>query len=161
MSHFRKVETRIWNDAKFTALSVEGKLTFFFLLTHPSQTMLGAMRATVPGLAAELRMEPPVFTRAFHELLSNSLARYDEHACLVWLPNFLKYNIPESPNVVLAWPKALDLLPECQLKASLQEHATVYVRNLSPSFQEAFREVFRKPVFHLWGIRSCHSKAGL
>ena len=130
------------DDAKFAALSVGGKLTFLFLLTHPNQTMLGAMRATVPGLASELRMEPPVFTRAFEEHLTSALARYGEYACLVWLPNLLKYNIPESPNVARAWPKALDLLPECQLKASLQEQATVYAESLPQAFREAFHEVF-------------------
>ena len=52
MSRYRKVDTRIWNDAKFNSLSEKRKLVFFFLLTHPNLKMIGGMRATVPGLAA-------------------------------------------------------------------------------------------------------------
>ncbi len=44
MGRYRKVETRIWNDATFRSLSDDGKLLFLFVLTHPSQTSLGAMR---------------------------------------------------------------------------------------------------------------------
>lgn len=46
MSYFRKIDVRIWNDAKFRALSHHGKLTFIMLLTHPNMTALGAMRTT-------------------------------------------------------------------------------------------------------------------
>lgn len=144
MSRYRKVDTRIWNDAKFAALSLEGKLAFLFLLTHPNLTMLGAMRATVPGLAAELRMEPTGFADAFRQVLANGLAKHDDCACLLWLPKFLKYNAPQSPNVVRAWPDALDLLPECELKTWLAEQAEVYLKGLPESFQAAFQEVFGK-----------------
>ena len=55
MAHYRKVETLIWNDRKFNALSSDGKLVFLFLLTHPNLTVLGAMRSSVMGLAGELQ----------------------------------------------------------------------------------------------------------
>lgn len=47
MARYRKIDSRIWNDAKFRELSDNGKLVFLMLLTHPSMTSLGAMRATV------------------------------------------------------------------------------------------------------------------
>ena len=54
MSRYRKIDPRIWNDKKFRSLSDRAKLLFFMLLTHPSMTALGAMRATLPGLASEM-----------------------------------------------------------------------------------------------------------
>ena len=54
MAHYRKIEARIWNDEKFCALSDDGKLLFFFLLTNPHLTALGAMRISVAGIAGEL-----------------------------------------------------------------------------------------------------------
>ena len=67
MAKYRKVDPRIWNDAKFRDLSDNGKLVFFFLLTHPNMTSLGAMRHTIPGLAAELGWDVEVFGKAFQE----------------------------------------------------------------------------------------------
>jgi len=61
------------------------------------------------------------------------------------VPNFLKYNRPESPNVVRAWPHAFDLLPECELKVQLFERLQGFVKGLSKGFREAFRESFCDP----------------
>ncbi len=144
MSTYRKVDTRIWNDQKFRELSDSGKLGFFLLLTHPHMTSLGAMRATPGGLADELGWTPEAFREAFQEALSKGLAKHDAKACCIWLPNFLKYNGPESPNVVKSWGKALDLIPECQLKNQCVQQVKGFVEGLSKAFSEALPEVFRK-----------------
>ena len=125
MGRYRKVDTRIWNDARFGSLSNDGKLAFLFLLTHPHLTSLGAMRATIAGLAAELGWKVERFVAAFDELVGadttavRSLVEYDEQASFIGLPNFLKYNQPENPNVIRSWGTPLDLLPECEAKARL------------------------------------------
>jgi hypothetical protein len=119
VAKYRKVDVRIWNDAKFVGLSECGKLVFMFLMTHPNLTVVGAMRATAPGLAAELNMPMERFREGFQEGLSRGMVKVDPKACLVWLPNFLKYNRPDNPNVVKSWADAFDLLPECHLKTLL------------------------------------------
>lgn len=90
MARYRKVDSRIWNDAKFRALSDNGKLAFFMLLTHPNMTALGGMRTTVSGLAEELGWPTEGFREAFQEALQRGMAKQDEKACLVVLPNFLR-----------------------------------------------------------------------
>lgn len=145
MARYAKVDRRIWNDAHFRSLSERGKLVFLFALTHPSLTMLGAMRATVPGLAAELDMPLEAFTKAFGEALAKGVVKHDPQASCLWLPNFLKYNKPESPNVVRAWPDAFDLIPECDLKSNMLERLKAFIEGLSEGFREAFREAFGKP----------------
>lgn len=135
---YRKVDPRIWNDAKFMALSHHAKLVFFMLLTHPHLTMVGAMRGSVVGLAAELNVSVDVFD----EILNIKLAEYDASACFIWLPNFIKYNVPESPNVVRAWGSAFDLLPECELKNKVFQTLASYAEGLGKGFAEAFREAF-------------------
>jgi hypothetical protein len=144
MSKYRKIETRIWNDKKFNALSDDGKLLFFFLLTHPHLISLGAMRISILGLAGELNWNEGRLSKAFQEVLSKGIVRYDERALFLWLPNFLRYNIPESPNVVKSWSHLLDYLPECELKNELITHARARVESLSPGFREALAEAFRK-----------------
>ena len=116
MAHFRKIDVRIWNDAKFNELSHLGKLIFIFLITHPGMTMLGAMRATPAGLAEELQASPEGFREAFDEVLLKGLAKVDQKASCIWLPNFLKYQSAESPNVLRNWAKQVEFIPECSLK---------------------------------------------
>jgi hypothetical protein len=144
MARYRKVDPRIWNDAKFRALSDDGKLVFVFLLTHPGMTALGAMRATCPGLAGELHWDPERFHEAFREALQKGMADHDPEACFVSLPNFVKYNTPESPNVVKAWAAALDLLPECELKNRAVARAGGFAKAMSAAFAEALPEAFAK-----------------
>jgi hypothetical protein len=72
------------------------------------------------------------------------MVKHDDKASFIWLPNFLKYNKPESPNVVRSWPEAFDLLPECSLKFSLFQHVKDYAETLTEGFREAFAQVFAK-----------------
>jgi hypothetical protein len=117
-----------------------------FLVTHPHLTMLGAMRATATGLAEELAYGQEglveAYVKAFQEVLAKDKVKYDPKAALVWLPNFLRYNRPESPNVVKSWPEAFDLLPECDMKVELFRHVKAFAQGLTESFRKAFAEAF-------------------
>lgn len=144
MSYFRKIDVRIWNDAKFRALPHHGKLAFIMLLTHPGMTSLGAMRATPEGLGAELKMEPKAFREAFGEVLAQGLAVHDPEASCVLIPNFVRYQAAESPNVIRAWAKQLEWIPEGDLKARAVAGLRAYTEGLSEGFRKAFREAFDK-----------------
>lgn len=144
MSRFRKVDPRIWNDEKFRSLSKDGKLVFFMLLTHPNMTALGAMRATISGLAEEVAWPIEDFRKAFADVLSKGMAEHDQAACLIALPKFIKYNQPESPNVVKAWVHSVDMLPECSLKKATIQRAKAFADALPEAFAKAFREAFAK-----------------
>jgi hypothetical protein len=144
MARYRKIDPRIWNDARFWVLSDAAKLIFLLLLTHPHMTALGAMRVTLAGLAAELGWLERRFRRAFGEIIRLGMVRHDEQAALIWLPNFLKYNAPENPNVVRSWQASLDLLPECGLKDALMHACRCLVERLPKGFAEGLPEPFRK-----------------
>lgn len=154
MARYRKIDIRIWNDERFGRLSDDAKLVFLFLLTHPHMTSLGAMRATLPGLAAELGWITERFQKAFNELVTtrsadqgspddHALVEFDDRACFIGLPNFLKYNGPENPNVVTSWAKSIDLLPECPLKTKVLKRANVCMRGRSEKFVEAWEGVLQ------------------
>lgn len=145
MSRYRKVEIRIWNDEKFRSFSDREKLAFLYLLTHPNMTALGAMRNTPQGLAAELGWLTEEFVNAFEKALRHGMVLYDHEASLMALPNFLKYNKPESPNVVKAWASAVDLLPECDLKLKVIDCARKTAKGMSEGFQQAFASRFDEP----------------
>ena len=138
---YRKISVCIWNDAKFLALSHQAKLVLFFMLTHQDLTQLGALRATVPGLACELGMELEVFTKAFEEILRQGIIEYDRNL-LFWFPNFLKHNLPESPNVVKSWHYGYCQLPESPLRTVILLGVRDLVATMTRGFQEAFTVTF-------------------
>jgi len=140
MAHYRKIEVKIWYDEKFLSLSNDGKLAFLYLLTHPLMTSLGAMRGTISGLSAELK----VFPEAFQEAFDKGLFKVDEKANFIVLTNFLKYNKPENPNVVIAWGKGFDMLPECELKSVLYKRVKDSVKDYGEAFAKAFARAFGK-----------------
>ncbi len=142
MAHYRKIDIRIWLDQKFNALSSDSQFIFLYLLTHPQLTALGAMRSTVPGLSAELDWPLDRFEVAFEALCQQALVAIDQKACFVWAMNFLKYNPPESPNVVKSWGTGLEYLPECDLKNQLIQKTRLFLETLPPTFQEALPTCF-------------------
>jgi hypothetical protein len=142
MSHYRKIDVRIWNDAKFQSLSDNGKLAFFLLLTHPNMTALGAMRGTPAGLGADLSCSPEAFREAFQEVLAKGMAEYDESARLIALPNFVKYNPPINPNVLKAWAHQVEYLPECDLKTVVLQRAKAFAEGMGEAFAKAFLKAF-------------------
>jgi hypothetical protein len=135
VARYRKVDPRIWDDEKFLSLSDDGKLLFLFLLTHPHMTSLGAMRATLSGLAEERRWTKQRLSKAFQEALELGMVEHDDRACYVGLPNFLKYNGPESPNVVKSWVQSLDFIPDCSLKCVLVQRVKAFVKALPEKWQ--------------------------
>ena len=152
---YRKVDPRIWNDEKFLSLSLYGRHLFLYILTHPSLTFIGAMRATKYGLASELSGGDlglqEAFAKAFDELLNNGLIVYDEKTSFLFAKNFLKYNLPESANVCIGFGKCLEILPECKLlryamavttKIIKENQSDKFVKALPIEFKEAFAEAF-------------------
>jgi hypothetical protein len=141
---YSKIDKRIQNDEKFRELGEREKLVFFLLLSHPHLSMIGAMRHTIPGMAAEFNMPPEGFRKAFEEVCSKGMVKHDEKASFVWLPNFLKYNHPQSPNVVKAWAGVLDLLPECDLKDEVLLSLKTFIEGMSEAFGKAFEEALHE-----------------
>ncbi|MBO4300088.1 MAG: hypothetical protein J5861_00650 [Desulfovibrio sp.] len=144
MTRYRKIVPAIWYDAKFRALSDKARLVFFLLLTHPQTTAIGTLRAYPQGLAPELGWTTEAFQAAFAEILDKGMVVFAEEDGLIWLPNFMKYNTPESPNVLKSWVAGLDHCPECPMKNQVYERIRAFAEGLGASFAKAFAEAFGK-----------------
>lgn len=139
MARFRKIDPRIWNDAKFAGLSSEAKLLFLYLLTSPAMTILGALPIRATAVAEELGLDPKRYAIRYEELSQQGMVEYDDRG-LFWVKNYLKYNGPDNPKVVISWASALDLLPECSLLESVLEAARNHCLARGESFAKAFED---------------------
>jgi hypothetical protein len=146
MSRYRKIEVRTWSDEKFRVLSPvqpSGQGLWFFLLTGPHTGPIpGLFRAGRAAMAEELGWPLEAFDEAFREVFQQGMAKADFTARLMWLPNAIKHNKPESPNVVKSWAPEFDLLPECPLKLEALEAIKTFVCALGPGFSSAFAGAF-------------------
>lgn len=146
--HYRKVRDTFWGDRKVRDLSLVGKGLFLLVMVHPNMTSLGAMRATIPGLAAELDESEEAFREVFGEALDKGMIAVDEKACLITFPNFVRHNEPESPNVVRSWAHVILSLPECPLLYRHILRSGNEIEGMHVSFQKAFHEALTKAFPH-------------
>lgn len=142
MRRYYKIESCLWNDAKFLALSHNGMFVFLQLLTWPHMTAVGAMRETIAGLAPALKVTPRAYRKALEELKNAGMVEYCEEASFIGLPNFLKHNAPANPNVVTHLVKCLDEVPECGLKDRLIERLVELVVARGKGFAERLPKRF-------------------
>jgi len=144
MARYRKIDTRMWADAKFRTLSSpppSGKYLWIALLTGPYTTNLpGLFRVGEMALAEELGWTLEGFREGFAELFREGLAKADWNARVVWIPNAIKYNPPDNPNVVKGWRDSWDEVPECALKAEAYQTLRTFTKGLGEGFGKAFAE---------------------
>lgn len=146
MAKYRKIDPRIWNDAKFLRIGPMGQMLFLYVLTHPNMTMLGMLRSTKEAIAFERGWDLLAFNQVFELALRLGLLEYDPVG-LIACPNFLKYNEPESITVVKSWGKIQDFLPECDLYFKYLNRAKEYCKNRGKAFEKSFNEAFFEAKF--------------
>lgn len=146
---YRKVEVRTWGDEKFRALSPIppcGQGLWLFLITGPHTGPIpGLFRAGRAAMSEELGWDLEAFDEAFGEAFRQGMVKADFKARVVWVPNAIRHNKPESPNVVRSWAAEFDLIPECALKTEALEALKVSIHALGEAFAKAFDEAFTKP----------------
>lgn len=156
MSRYRKVEVKMWADARFRELSPIppcGQGLWVYLLTGPHTGPIpGLFRAGRAAMAEELGWELEAFDKAFAEAFDKGIVKADFKARVVWIPKAIYHNKPESPNVVRGWRVELDLIPDCPLKSEALAAIRDALESFGDGFVAAFDEVsssrfkpYRKP----------------
>jgi hypothetical protein len=176
MSRYRKVENRTWVDQKFTELSSappNGQTLWIYLLTNPDTTNVpGLFRAGEAQMAEALgwpldvgmpafreafdeafiqalpKGAPRSFREAWQEIAQRGMAKADWKARVVWVPNAIRFNFPESPNVITSWKTAWSEIPDCPLKAEAYQAIIEEIRaaDRKESYLEAFVASCRSPL---------------
>lgn len=146
MAQYRKIDVRIWNDKKFRQLDNTAKLVFLLLLTHPNMSMLGTLRGSKESLAYEINVTSDVMAHAMTDVISHGMACVDDMG-LIFIPNFLKYNAPTSPQSLVNWDAIIENLPECELKSFVCQRIFKYANEeLSEKMRSKLSDEFWKLV---------------
>ena len=146
---YRKVEMRIWGDAKFSALSEGAKLLFLYLLTSPQSTSMGLVAENDYTVSKRLGIPfPKGFQELFSELSEKALVEYSEDGGFFWIRNFLKHNAPND-NQVKGWSEVVNQFPECPLLFDALDS----IRSYCFSREQELGELFDESVGNRFGNR--------
>lgn len=125
-ARYRQISIEMYADEKFKALSPpkpSGQSLWIYLLTGPFSTLIpGVCVGGEAGMAERLGWSLPAFRRCFDEVASREMARADWSGPLVFLPNALRHNQPQSPSVITGWRQAWAEVPACALKLEAAAH---------------------------------------
>ncbi len=160
MSLYRRFPVDLHDDHRFTQLSRPqpcAQWLYVFLLTGRASIIVpGVVDAGEAALAEMLQWDLQEFRDCFQELVDKAMAIADWKARLVFLPDALAVNAPtpNNPNVVRAWRKAFDRLPECPLKDEILRRVKNLLKTFSEQkqvkkpkcFTEPFADVFPKDI---------------
>jgi hypothetical protein len=146
---YRTLDVRLWGDERFRALSPlkpSGQALFLYLLTNPNTTSIpGLYRAGAAGMAEELGWTTEGFHEAFREVIQQELVEADFESRVIFISNAIKYNKPQSPNVIKSWATHWDEIPECDLKNIAYQKFKDFIDGMDKAFVDAFVKAIRKP----------------
>ena len=145
---YRRVTVRTYGDERFTRLSPllpSGQALWLYLLTGPHTGPIpGVFVAGRAALAEMLGWPQKDFDEAFAEVLSEGLAEFDAKSRLCFIPNAIRHNAPQNPNVVKSWRAHWLLLPECPMRGRIYAHIFESLSEVSDAFGKAFGETCGK-----------------
>lgn len=94
-------------------------------------------------MAERLEWSLKTFRESFQELSRKPFVKADWKAHLVFVPNAIKYNVPQNPNVVKGWAILWDELPECALKDEAYQQIKSFLESVNEGLGKVFTEVCR------------------
>ena len=112
---YQKIESKIWNDEKFIALTPMQQRLFFYVLTSPHNNLIGLYVLKAGYACEDLDITNRDFNRDLKCLCDNDLVEYDKTLKVIFIINFLIHNPITNPNQKKAAVKLLSSLPRTQL----------------------------------------------
>lgn len=141
-ARYSKVLRRTWVDdrvRKLTPIPACGAGLWMRMLTGPELTNIpGLFPAWEAGLAQALGWSLKGFRESYQECFREGLIEACWEHGLVWVPNAIKHNKPQNPNVVKSWGPTWSELPDCHLKGKAYRRLSSYLETLPESYLETF-----------------------
>jgi hypothetical protein len=137
------------NDDRFQNLSrprPNGQSLWGYLLYGPRTVLIpGLLPISLATIADDFHWPLVATKQKWEEIACQGMARLDKDGPLIWLPNALKHNPPQSPNVVRSWRRSYDdEIPPCALKVVAGQHVEVFLQTFREDLTKAFVEAFRE-----------------
>ena len=145
-SWYRQLDAGLWGNAKFRSLSPappNAQTLWIYLLTgEHTQGMPGLFNVGITAIAEVLEWPVEELRRALNELTECGMARVDERARVIYLPNALKHQPPHNPKHMQGWGKEYRRIPDCELKVLWLKALTAFAEDKGTPWIEALEAGF-------------------
>lgn len=108
---YGKVRAQFWDDDALRELSIEANYLALYLITSSHTNAIGCFRLPIAYILNDTRLDKKSLEKALAELRSTCYAIPCERVPWIYIPNFLRHNPPENPNVWRKCVKELESLP--------------------------------------------------
>jgi hypothetical protein len=130
-----------WLEPEFLALPLPARLVALYVLSGPYTNGLGLYRLVPEAAAADLQISAAAFRRHFSAACHAFNWRFDGAARVVWIPDWLSVNAPQSINVVKSWRTAFNDVPPCPLKQDALTAIQAFLEAKGNGYRDAFGQV--------------------
>lgn len=112
---FGRIETSIWQNAKFRALSDDGRVLWLYILCCPHGNAVGCFVLPEGYIMADLGWSAERVSETVSELFRNGLIDRCGTTSLTLVRGWWGHNTIENRNVAKAAIKTIEALPRCPL----------------------------------------------
>jgi hypothetical protein len=144
---YGRIQTQFWTDEKILRLTDGAKLLMSYFLTGPHTNAIGCFRLPSGYIEADFGWVTETVTQTVSELLREGLILRDQKTGWTLLPNFLKHNPIENPNVAKAAMPLIEAIPQTL------EMFSVFIKALEP-YAERFPKGFLNGLANRYPNRS-------
>ena len=126
----------------FQGLDDFERVVYFYAKTSPQSTSNGIYRMSTAVAVEDLgNVTATEFDFRLDRVCQAFHWRFDPATRVIWMPEWLVHNPPQSPNVCVSWRKLLANLPDCDLKFEAAQAVSQYLKALPKTFREAFGDL--------------------
>lgn len=138
MRQFGRIETAIWQNPKFRALSDDGRILWFYMLCCPHGNAVGCYVLPDGYIMADLGWSPERVAETVSELFRNGLIERDEGTYLTRVRGWWGHNTIENGNVAKGAVKAILALPRCPVFFRFINDIERFPEQLANALRNAF-----------------------
>jgi hypothetical protein len=136
---FRRIYSVELVEGPFRSLNDGERVVWLYCKAGLQSTSLGVYRLSSAVAAEDLvNLTAEEFDRRFYAVCQACGWHFDESVRVLWIPEWLVDNPPQSPNVVTSWRKLLNAVPDCAIKGAAVDEIHRYLKDLPESFRKAF-----------------------
>jgi len=136
---YYRVSPRFWSDEKVRTWNTETRVLALYLLTSPHRNLEGMFVLPLPYICADLEWTEAKVKKHIEILVRDQFISYDIDVKLMLIRNALKYQCPESANVIKGALRRIRDLPHSPLFSEFLELAKRHCfRTGAPALAQAF-----------------------
>ncbi|MBR2803620.1 MAG: hypothetical protein IKE20_00520 [Eggerthellaceae bacterium] len=118
---YRRIETKLWNDAKVEELGADARYLLLYLLTAPTGNLVGCYEITVARMSRDTDMPRDAVSDALSELCDAGIIEYRHETREVLLKNWARYNWTTSPHLMKPLVEGAESVKDPCFKAYLSD----------------------------------------